>query len=340
MTPPSPAWRRVIRKSAAATSREHIDYLKARTEPHDNLSLVYLDPAESSCDSSARPWLWPYFFLLLLDCLPEGHDFIDYKIEPSMTLWHQLLRPKNQHVICQFHFNLRQQTQNIYKLERKPVICCVAALYPWQSCKRVWLLAPAQQHSKSRRETLTHSLPRMVRQNGLIPSIALQNLNHYLLKLAHDTPSDEIKTFRIGGWYCLIEIAILHTCKTANRPLRLWATSLLTPQIASYWLGDWWYSMPSNIGRALLAEKKSLQLFIASCVYVEKGLKNLSHSKTWWLLNYSRLWKTTSCVISMRQLRAAFSIWLKLSYSSFLKNNFVLSSFDLAVSFKITSCSF
>jgi len=57
----------------------------------------------------------------------------------------------------------------------------------------------------------------------------LKNLNHYLLKLAQDTPSDN-QTFEVGGPDIVsYRNQFAHIAKTADRPLRLWATSLLTP---------------------------------------------------------------------------------------------------------------
>ncbi|MFA0070053.1 NAD(P)-dependent oxidoreductase, partial [Vibrio breoganii] len=97
--------------------------------------------------------------------------------------------------------------------------------------------------------------------------IALQNLNHYLLKLLQDTPS-ESQTFEVGGPDIVsYRNQFAHIAKTADRPLRLWATSLLSPSMASYWLGVV-TSVPSNIGRALLAGLK--HDFIASSTNIRE----------------------------------------------------------------------
>ena len=56
----------------------HIDYLKARTEPHDNLSLEYLDLADQAATQALVPDFDLVFFLV--HGMAEGHDFIDYEL--------------------------------------------------------------------------------------------------------------------------------------------------------------------------------------------------------------------------------------------------------------------
>ncbi|MCG6283064.1 NAD(P)-dependent oxidoreductase, partial [Vibrio diabolicus] len=81
--------------------------------------------------------------------------------------------------------------------------------------------------------------------------IALANLNHYLLNLAKETPTTH-QLFEAGGPDTLTyreQFRVI--CELAKKPFRLWSTSLLTPRMASYWLGLV-TSVPSSIGRALL----------------------------------------------------------------------------------------
>ncbi len=83
-----------------------------------------------------------------------------------------------------------RQTQNIYRLRKKTGdLFLHMALVPVTELQaRVWrLLAPAQHGIRNHARLCLQPFTIMIAPNGLIPkaeSIALQNLNHYLLKLA------------------------------------------------------------------------------------------------------------------------------------------------------------
>ncbi len=82
--------------------------------------------------------------------------------------------------------------------------------------------------------------------------IALENLNHYLLCLAEEDVK-ESAMYEVGGPDTLsYREQFRLICQATKRPFRLVSTSLLTPKMASYWLGLV-TSVPSNIGKALLA---------------------------------------------------------------------------------------
>ncbi|POB67958.1 NAD(P)-dependent oxidoreductase, partial [Vibrio vulnificus] len=75
--------------------------------------------------------------------------------------------------------------------------------------------------------------------------IALENLNHYLLCLAEEDVK-ESAMYEVGGPDTLsYREQFRLICQATKRPFRLVSTSLLTPKMASYWLGLV-TSVPSN----------------------------------------------------------------------------------------------
>ena len=92
----------------------HIDYLQARTEPHPNLSLEYLDLA----DAQATKQLVPQFDLIffLVHGMAEGHDFIDYELTLARNFVNAL-GPRNQHVI--YLSSLQPQTADSDHLQAR-----------------------------------------------------------------------------------------------------------------------------------------------------------------------------------------------------------------------------
>ncbi|MEF1172807.1 DUF2867 domain-containing protein, partial [Vibrio sinaloensis] len=82
--------------------------------------------------------------------------------------------------------------------------------------------------------------------------IALPNLNHYLLSLAEETPTENT-LYEVGGPDTLTYRDQFHVISDViKKPIKLWSTSLLTPSMASKWLGVV-TSVPSSIGAALLS---------------------------------------------------------------------------------------
>ncbi|CAK1733463.1 putative NAD(P)-binding protein YbjT [Vibrio crassostreae] len=244
----------------------HIDYLKARTEPHENLSLEYLDLADQAATQALVPDFDLIFFLV--HGMAEGHDFIDYELNLARNFV-SALGPKNQHVI--YLSSLQPQTGDSEHLQarKKTGELLRKGPVPITELQAGVIIGPGSAAFEIMRD-FVYNLPIMIAPKWVDSKanpIALQNLNHYLLKLAQYTPI-ESQTFEVGGPDIVsYRNQFAHIAKTADRPLRLWATSLLTPKIASYWLGVV-TSVPSNIGRALLAGLK--HDFIASSTTIRE----------------------------------------------------------------------
>jgi len=244
----------------------HIDYLQARTEPHPNLSLEYLDLA----DAQATKQLVPHFDLIffLVHGMAEGHDFIDYELTLARNFVNAL-GPRNQHVI--YLSSLQPQTADSDHLQarKKTGDLLRSGPVPITELQAGVIIGPGSAAFEIMRD-FVYNLPIMIAPKWVDSKanpIALKNLNYYLLKLAEENPEAH-QTFEVGGPDIVsYRNQFAHIAKTADRPLRLWATSLLTPTIASYWLGVV-TSVPSNIGRALLAGLK--HDFIANSTAIQE----------------------------------------------------------------------
>ena len=229
----------------------HIDYLKARTSQHKNLKLIYLDLEDKTATNDVVPNYDLIFFLV--HGMAEGHDFIDYELTLANN-FAAALGSKNKHVIYlsslqpqtghSEHLQARLKTGEVLRSKDVPITELRAGV----------IIGPGSAAFEIMRD-FVYNLPIMVAPKWVDSKanpIALSNLNHYLLRLADDAPLKH-QTYEVGGPNIVsYRNQFKHIAKIAQRPLRLWSTSLLTPKMASYWLGVV-TSVPSSIGRALLA---------------------------------------------------------------------------------------
>ncbi|MHC6527048.1 DUF2867 domain-containing protein [Vibrio proteolyticus] len=233
-------------------SARHIDYLRARTQPHPNLHLQFLDLE----DASATQALVPQFDLVyfLVHGMAEGHDFVEYEMslaehvrdalrgsQVTHLIYLSALQPKHGH---SQHLQARLKTGEILRQSQIPVTELRAGV----------IVGPGSAAFEIMRD-FAYNLPLMIAPKWVDSQanpIALSNLNHYLLELAKEAPTGNI-IYEAGGPDTLTyreQFRII--CQAIHKPLRLWSTRLLTPNVASYWLAMI-TSVPSNIGKALLA---------------------------------------------------------------------------------------
>ncbi|MDF2152401.1 DUF2867 domain-containing protein [Vibrio sp. CAU 1672] len=230
----------------------HIDYLQARTAPHPHLTLQYLDLA----DADATKALVNNFDLVyfLVHGMAQGHDFIDYEIELAEhfraaletsrvrhVIYLSAIQPENGHSM---HLAARKATGEIIRQAGIPVTELRAGV----------IIGPGSAAFEIMRD-FVYNLPILIAPKWVDSKanpIALDNLNHYLLALAQTRPAAH-QIYEVGGPDILSyrdQFKVI--CLLAHKPYRLIATPLFTPKMASFWLGIV-TSVPSNIGRALLA---------------------------------------------------------------------------------------
>ncbi|WP_394248602.1 DUF2867 domain-containing protein [Vibrio profundi] len=229
----------------------HIDYLKARTPSHPNLTVTYLDLADKRKTEQIVPEFELIFFLV--HGMAHGHDFIDYELELANNFADSLTE-NNKHVIylsslqppygSSKHLEARKRTGEILRASSVPITELRAGV----------IIGPGSAAFEIMRD-FVYNLPIMIAPKWVDSKanpIALENLNHYLLCLAQEKVETS-QVYEVGGPETLsYRQQFEHIATVANQPLRLWATSLLTPATASYWLGIV-TSVPSSIGRALLS---------------------------------------------------------------------------------------
>lgn len=228
-----------------------VDYFTDRTPRHENLTIIYLDLADKA---QTEHWVQQadlvYF---LVHGMAQGSDFIDYELSLAANMRDALQGSQVKHVIYlsalqptsgqSDHLIARQKTGDILRQGLVPVTELRAGV----------IIGPGSAAFEIMRD-FVYNLPILITPKWVDSQanpIALDNLNHYLLALAADTPTGN-QEFEAGGPDTLTyreQFKVI--CQLAQQPFRLWSTSLLTPRLASYWLGLV-TSVPSNIGRALL----------------------------------------------------------------------------------------
>ena len=230
----------------------HLDYLTARVEPHPNLKLIYLDLSIKSATLAAvKDFDLVYF---LVHGMAQGHDFIHYEANIALNLKQALINSQIKHVIYlsaiqpdtghSQHLAARKLTGEIIRKSGIPITELRAGI----------VIGPGSAAFEIMRD-FVYNLPILITPKWVdrkANPIALLNLNYYLLKLAEEDPSQS-SIYEVGGPNILSyreQFEII--CQSTNRPFRLYSTPLLTPKMASYWLGLV-TSVPSNIGKALLA---------------------------------------------------------------------------------------
>lgn len=234
-----------------AAARE-TDYLTRRQFPHPRLTITHLDLADERATCRLVTQFDLVFFLV--HGMARGHDFIDYELSLAQHFKTALDASQVRHVIYlsalqpnsgqSTHLKARLQTGHILRQSTVPVTELRAGV----------IVGPGSAAFEIMRD-FVYNLPILIAPKWVDSKanpIALDNLNHYLLKLAEETPSGH-QILEAGGPDILSyrdQFRII--CQLAGKPFRLWSTRILTPAMAAYWLGLV-TSVPSNIGRALLA---------------------------------------------------------------------------------------
>ncbi|KGK16596.1 hypothetical protein DC58_02345 [Vibrio navarrensis] len=229
-----------------------IDYLKARVKPHPHLNFAYLDLA----DQSAAHALIPHFDLIyfLVHGMAQGHDFIDYELSLADHFYQALQGSRVKQVIylsalqpqsgSSAHLQARKMTGDVLRKAGIPIIELRAGV----------IIGPGSAAFEIMRDFVYH-LPLLITPKWVESKanpIALENLNYYLLRLAEESHATHV-IYEAGGPDTLsYREQFRLICQATKRPFRLFSTALLTPKMASYWLGLI-TSVPSSIGSALLA---------------------------------------------------------------------------------------
>lgn len=237
--------------SVTAASRQ-LDYLSARIEPHPNLSMCYLDLA----DREATLKLIPEFDLVyfLVHGMAHGHDFLDYEVGLAENFRDALRESSVKHVIYlsaiqpqtgdSEHLKARRMTGEIIRQSNTPITELRAGV----------IIGPGSAAFEIMRD-FVYNMPLLITPKWVESKanpIALKNLNHYLLSLAEESPT-ESNTYEVGGPDTMSYREQFHViARAVNKPIKIFPTRLLTPQMASQWLGVV-TSVPSCIGRALLS---------------------------------------------------------------------------------------
>lgn len=228
-----------------------INYLRARTQPHPNLRLTYLDLSDSLSTQAQLQGYDVVFFLV--HGMNYGEDFLDYELSMTQNVVAALKKSSVKHVIYLSAIQPKSGQSN-HLIARKLTGDLLRRLsVPVTELRAGVVIGPGSAAFEIMRD-FVYNMPIIIAPkwvNSKANPIALQNLNFYLLKLLEDTPTDD-QIFEVGGPDTLTYREQFRTiCKIAHKPFRLYATPLLTPKLASYWLGVV-TSVPSNIGKALL----------------------------------------------------------------------------------------
>lgn len=228
-----------------------VDGLTARMPAHPQLTITHLDLED--LDKTCQ--LVNHFDLVyfLVHGMAQGSDFVDYELSLADNVRQALDNSQVQHVIYlsalqplvghSEHLLARQKTGEILRQSRVPVTELRAGV----------IIGPGSAAFEIMRD-FVYNLPILITPKWVDSKanpLALDNLNYYLLQLAKETPESH-QQFEAGGPDLLSyreQFQVI--CQLAGKPFRLWSTRLLTPRMASYWLGLV-TSVPSAIGRALL----------------------------------------------------------------------------------------
>ncbi|MFA0413893.1 DUF2867 domain-containing protein [Vibrio renipiscarius] len=229
-----------------------IDYLRARTPERPNLTLCYLDLADAEATKALVPTFDIVYFLV--HGMAQGHDFIDYEIALAENFTAALAISHVEQVIYlsaiqpqtgnSEHLLARKMTGEILRTSHVPITEIRAGV----------IIGPGSAAFEIMRD-FVYNLPVLITPKWVDSKanpIALENLNYYLLQLA-ENPSGEHQLYEAGGPDLLSyreQFRVI--CQASHQPYRLYATALLTPKMASYWLGMV-TSVPATIGAALLA---------------------------------------------------------------------------------------
>ena len=229
-----------------------IDYLSARITPHPNLTMTYLDLA----DKQATLELVPQFELVyfLVHGMAHGHDFLDYELSLAENFCDALAISSVKHVI--FLSALQPQTGNSEHLRARKMTGEIIrkANVPITELRAGVIIGAGSAAFEIMRD-FVYNMPILIAPKWVDSKanpIALENLNHYLLSLAEETPKEHT-LYEVGGPDTLSyreQFKVIS--EVIKKPITLVSTSLLTPKLASKWLALV-TSVPSSIGAALLS---------------------------------------------------------------------------------------
>ncbi|USD66678.1 DUF2867 domain-containing protein [Vibrio sp. SCSIO 43136] len=234
-----------------AVSR-HIDHLKMRVPQHPNLTIDYLDLIDKDSIDIALEKIDSVFFLV--HGMAHGHDFIEYELALAQNFSDSVTKSCVKHVIYMSalqptsgrseHLEARKRTGEILWSTGIPITELRAGV----------VIGPGSAAFEIMRD-FVYNLPIIAAPSSIQSKanpIALDNLNHYLLSLVKETPKQN-RRFQVGGPDVLTyqeQFATIMHFAGKKRPI--WKTSLLTPSLASRWLGVV-TSVDASIGGALLA---------------------------------------------------------------------------------------
>lgn len=229
-----------------------IEYLKARVTPHPNLELIYLDLADHEATLRVVPEYEVVYFLV--HGMAHGHDFLEYEISLAENFKSALKNSPIKHVI--YLSAIQPQTGNSEHLKARRMTGDIIrkAGVPVTELRAGVIIGPGSAAFEIMRD-FVYNMPLLITPKWVDSKanpIALENLNHYLLSLIEESPTSHA-LYEVGGPDTLSYREQFETISAVIRkPIKLWSTSLLTPQLASRWLGIV-TSVPSSIGTALLS---------------------------------------------------------------------------------------
>ncbi|MGR5250868.1 DUF2867 domain-containing protein [Vibrio astriarenae] len=229
-----------------------LEYLKARVEPAPNLSLVYLDLADAQATQNLVAQHDLVFFLV--HGMAHGYDFVEYELSLAVNVKNALNHSHVKHVIYlsaiqpqtadSEHLKARRETGAILRQSKVPI-----------TELRAGVIIGAGSAAYEIMRDFVMNLPILVTPTSVDSKanpIALENLNHYLISIANEQPSENI-IYEVGGPDAMTyreQFEII--CRANGRPFRIFTTPLLSPKMASHWLSII-TSVPAAVGRALLA---------------------------------------------------------------------------------------
>lgn len=252
--------------SVTAAARQ-IDYLRARITPHANLEITYLDLA----DLNATLALINEFDLVyfLVHGMAHGHDFVDYEIALADNFKQTLQQSSVKHVIYLSAIQPQTGDSNHLKARRMTGDIIRQAGVPITELRAGVIIGPGSAAFEIMRD-FVYNMPLLVTPKWVDSKanpIALQNLNYYLLALAAESPTTH-QLYEVGGPDTLSYREQFQVIAQAiNKPIKIWSTALLTPKMASRWLGVV-TSVPSSIGAALLSGLE--HDFVADCYQIHQ----------------------------------------------------------------------
>ncbi|MFB9217205.1 DUF2867 domain-containing protein [Vibrio sinaloensis] len=229
-----------------------IDYLSARITPHPNLTIQYLDLADRQATLALVPQFELVYFLV--HGMAHGHDFLDYELSLAENFKLALEQSQVQHVV--YLSAIQPQTGNSEHLKARRMTGDLIrqAGVPITELRAGVIIGAGSAAFEIMRD-FVYNMPVLITPKWVDSKanpIALENLNHYLLCLAKETPSQH-HLYEVGGPDTLSYREQFQVISDViKKPIRLWSTALLTPSLASKWLGVV-TSVPSSIGAALLS---------------------------------------------------------------------------------------